>query len=181
MRWFPIAVVMLMASCKGRSRDPSSCTAVADHVLSLVVPADAYARDVREVVKTRCEQDAWPAAMRRCLLDTKGIQSPQHCKQQLPAEHAKRLDDDLAAAERREHGRVVPPVCLAYEQLIAKVGTCDALPKEVRDSLAQRLAAAKQEWTVAADKSPFGPVCASALRAVRVAASECPGVAPTKE
>lgn len=158
--------------CRKPKENPS-CTAVADHVMSLMVPADDYARDVREVFVARCEADKWPAAMRTCLRSTQGIHSPRNCKQQLSGEQAKRLDDDLAVAEQRQRARTLPPVCGQYEELLVKVATCDALPQDVRDSLAQKLAAAKQEWTTAPDKSRYGPICASALRAVRLAAASC--------
>jgi hypothetical protein len=171
-----IVLSFLLAACQSKPAVPT-CDGMADHVLALFQPADAFAKDVRDVFAKRCTADHWTDDMRACIGSTETVTAPHNCKQKLPADQAKRLEDDLKHAEEAEQHRAIPPVCTRYEEVLHKVMACDKLPKDVRDGLALRFAAAKAEWATMQDKRELGSICAGGIKALKSASLDCPGAA----
>jgi len=171
----PILVLCLGAAGCNRNLSPS-CDSVADHVQGLFGGvAESYAVELRGVFATRCTQDKWSPAMRSCVVKTRSLTEPQSCKLKLTAEQSKALDADVAAVDKREAMKIIPGACLRYENMLAQVLTCDALPPEARTQLKTNFDAFKATWPTSADKRLLEPTCASAIVTVKQVASECPG------
>lgn len=168
---FRLAIASLVVTSCNRS-DPPTCAAVGAHIEQLM-DGDA---EIGRTFTGRCTDDAWPAAARACLVATTSLLQPRNCKQHLTADQASKLDAALDAADEREQAAKLPDVCVQYTGLLDQIASCDALPPETRASLARNLADAKARWAAMPDQRAAAPECASALRAVRLAAAECPGV-----
>lgn len=171
-----LVLLLVTAACQRKAEVPS-CEAMADHVLQMFSPIDEFSQDVRGVFATRCREDAWPEEMRSCVGETAAIVEPKNCKQKLVPEQAKKLEDDLKAAEQRQSRKVIPEACNHYERVLKNAIACDELPRETRDALAQRFAQAKAEWAAMPDKSVLAGICSSGIQALKQAAIACPGAA----
>lgn len=169
-----VTLAALGAGCD-RTRTPPTCAEVGAHVVKLFAPADDYARDVGAAFSERCQADGWSGEVRACIGGTRALVEPKHCRQALTEAQRTQLDAALAAAEQRERARVIPAACRRYEQLLAKVMTCDRLPLDARTALQHKLDAAKRDWPSLPDKRALEPICGSAIQAVKAAAVECPG------
>ena len=168
-----LILLLLTSACQRKSNVPT-CEVMADHVQTMFEPVDDFSKSVRSVFVKRCTEDAWSDEMRTCVGDTKALVEPQNCKRKLLPEQQKKLEVDLKEVELRETKKVLPQVCVRYEQVLGLVLACDKLPQSVRDDLAARFKAAKAEWTTMADKSELGPVCSSGIRLLKQAAVDCP-------
>lgn len=151
---------------------------VADHVQTLFGGVgDREAVATRDIFAARCETDQWSADVRACLAGTKSLVEPRNCKQKLTPAQSEKLEADLAAEADREAAKVIPTSCTRYEEVLAKLMTCESFPKAERDALAQKFTAFKAGWEQVEDKRALGEVCAPALAAVKMAASDCPDAA----
>jgi hypothetical protein len=172
-----LSLMCLLTACGTRKPAPS-CVEVADHVLSLFGGVgDREAVATRDIFAARCEMDRWSADARSCVVSTKSLTDPKNCKQKLTPGQSEQLEADLAAEADREAAKVIPGSCTRYEQVLAKLMACESFPKTERDALAQKFAAFKASWEQVEDKRTLGEVCAPALAAVKMAASECPDAA----
>ena len=132
------------SSAKAVEKPAPACTAVGDHMLVLIEPKDDHARKIRDAFALRCEQDKWSPASRTCVVETKSLDEPRGCKQQLAAPQREALERDLAALERDLVK--VPTQCQRYKQRIEQLMTCEKLPQASRDALKQGYDAMSQGW-----------------------------------
>jgi hypothetical protein len=163
-------LVLGLAACRGSETDP--CSAVGAKVQTLL-QHEPSAAELGRVFAERCRSDHWSERARTCITETTSIGAPKNCKQHLDAQQVQSLEAALAQEPRTAP---LPPACLKYDELVAKVRTCEALPKEVRDQLSTNLDAAKARWEALADKELAAPECGMALSSLTHAAAECPGV-----
>ena len=154
---------LLGAACR---REPS-CEAVGDHALSLMAPVDDHARDLRQAIIERCNTDEWPAAARRCILETTSTGDPKGCREHLNPQQSERLDKAIAAADLADSTRTVPRACTDYEALVAAVQRCADVPADLRTTLATNLELARAEWATMPDKRSLAPVCSAAITRVK--------------
>ena len=166
-----VAFVTLLAACRQGSSSEASCTAVSEHVLTLMQPADDYAKAVAFTFRSRCEQDSWSAQAKGCLMGTTSIDSPQNCRAKLTDEQSKKLDDAIATVER---GRF-PASCTQYEKLLEHALACEVLTRELRAALQTNYEAAKAQYKDAPDTSELEMICKNAIAGLRLATNECPG------
>lgn len=145
----------------------------ADHVLLLLEPKDDHARDIRTVFETRCREDHWSAEIRSCVVGTTSLKDPRHCKARLAISARSHLETDLAAAATRARERAVPESCRGYARILAKMMSCDQIPKASRDAMKQGYEALRETWSnlegnarAAADEG-----CKAATDALRQAGS----------
>lgn len=132
-----------------------ACTAVADHVLDLVTPKnpkDDKARKLRDIFALRCEQDAWSADVRTCVLSTTSLKDPKGCKSQLAIPQREALERDLAEAEKAAREAALSS-CDRYKQRIEQLMACDRLPQSSRDALKQGFDAMNSAWSQVGDLS----------------------------
>ncbi len=141
-----------------------------DHVLRLFTPTDAYALDLTKTMVERCEQDQWSTHMRACVVGTTAVSAPKQCRDILTVPQNEALEEALAAVEQREADRV-PPACVRYEQLLARIERCDKVAPDLRQGLRQRLEQAKAS---SPDKRTFATMCDQAAGAVQAVARDCP-------
>ena len=153
MRFAP---VLLIAACHHGATAPpaASCAGVADHVYAML-PQDDHGRSVREAVATRCAKDAWPVAARDCMMVTKTLHDGHHCKDRLTAEQRGALDSDLEAIEKKRAAQL-PPECVRYGVVMARLAGCDKLPQMTRDALQQGFEATSRRWVRYADQPREG-------------------------
>jgi hypothetical protein len=163
--------VALLAGCRQSTSSERSCTAVFDHVLTLMQPVDDYAKSVALAFRLRCEQDSWSAQAKACLLSTTSIDSPKNCRSKLTDEQSQRLDAALDAAE---HSRF-PASCTQYEKLLEKALACEVLPTRMRAALKSNYEAKKAEYADAPDLREFATICENAFAGLKQATIECPG------
>jgi hypothetical protein len=170
-----VLLLMVIAAC-----DPSapSCSEVSGHVGKMFAPADAYSLDVEGAFLARCVNDAWSAEVRRCIVSTTSLTDPKNCKSHLTPSQAKLLDADLAQAERREVGRMLPKACLDLEVQVAAAMSCEAIPQAERDRIQKQLAISKAGWDKVIDKQLLAPTCGAAIAALKQATIDCKPVAP---
>ena len=135
--------------------------------------ADDEARELRDAFQTRCEQDRWSDAMRSCLGDTRSLVEPKNCRQHLTSDQNQALEVELMAIEQREKQRTLPMACTQYQQLVADLQPCAAIPEPTRAHLAARAPEAKTQWSSVADKTTLAPGCSAALSALRSLAADC--------
>lgn len=164
-------VLAILASGCGWPDPGPSCDRVADHVLSLMAPVDDQGREVVAAIRARCTADRWPEAVRYCLTSTESLAKPNQCKAKLDEAQRTKLDAELLAAQRR----TLPEACTRYEHAVDQLAGCEAVPRQVRDELRSNLASARAMWSNRQDKRELHAICASALRAVKVAAIDCAG------
>ena len=147
MRWLVVAIAV--CGCHHGDAPPPApgCSAVADHVLSLLEPKDEHARDVRGVFQVRCEQDRWPADVRACVVGTASLKDPKHSKAKLVISERARLDADLSAAAARARDRQVPESCRTYAGILERLMSCDRMPQAARDAMHQGYETLRQSWT----------------------------------
>lgn len=130
---------------------PPTCAATADHVRTLLDEPDAHARKIRDIFAARCEQDAWGAEPRRCIVATRSLDEPQRCKAQLTPAQRSVLERELRAADRVARASKLPTPCEQYKQMIEKLMACDKLPQQSRDALAQAFEAMSTGWAKVED------------------------------
>lgn len=155
-----LALLLVVAACGSKAparpveRPPPTCIAAADHVLDLVEPKDDRARKVRDIFQRRCEQDAWSAEARTCVVETTSLKDPRGCKARLSPPQRDALERELAEADRVARSSKLPGSCAQYKERIAKLMTCDKLPQESRDALKQGMDEMEQSWGNMKDLPP---------------------------
>lgn len=150
-----------------------ACSEVSMHVGRLLGPPDAYSTEVEGAFLSHCLGEKWSAEVRRCLLATTTVEQPKNCRAKLTPEQAAALDQDLAAAERRESARVLPQACLDLEVHVARAMACEAIPKAERERIQQQFTLTKASWDKVVDKQMLSPTCGSAITALKQATVEC--------
>ena len=118
-----------------------------------MLPQDDHGRSVRDVFTARCTKDTWSVETRNCIMDTKTLHDGHHCKDRLSPEQRSAFELDLEVIEKKR-AAVIPPECEHYRLAIAKLETCDRLPRASRDALKQGYDTMSQGWTNAANQSP---------------------------
>jgi hypothetical protein len=125
---------------------PPTCTAAAEHVRTLLRPASARANRTRDVFAARCQADAWSDEVRACIVATRSVHEPRHCKAQLTADQRDALDHELAALPAAARVGWAPLACHEYHGLINALGTCDAMPAAMRAAFQQGYRELVQAW-----------------------------------
>ncbi|MEO7731582.1 MAG: hypothetical protein ABIY55_11460, partial [Kofleriaceae bacterium] len=89
--------IFVVAACRHGAAPAAapSCATSADHVRSLLGPDRARAVKVGEVFARRCEADAWNPEARACVVATRSLHQPRHCKALLTAAQRTALDRAL--------------------------------------------------------------------------------------
>lgn len=142
-----LAWVLLVAACYHGDAEPSAtCTAAAEHVRALIRPASPRANRIRDVLAVRCSVDDWSDEARACVVATRSLRDPQHCKAKLTADQRAALDQELAALPAAAHVAWTPPACNDYRALIDKLGTCPALPPALRAAFEQSYRELVRDW-----------------------------------
>lgn len=132
---------------------------------SLLDPKADSTRAIRGVFATRCRDDAWSGEVRSCVVSTRSLKDPKHCKAKLPIAARARLDADLAA--RRV--QAIPEACRDYARAVEKLMTCDKIPQAARDTIRQAFDMQRELWSKgASDESIQG--CRAAVDAMKQAA-----------
>ena len=126
---------------------PPTCAAAAEHVRVLLRPASARANRIRDVLAARCSADAWSGEVRVCVVATRTLRDPQHCKAKLTAEQRGALDRELAALPAAAHVAWAPPPCNDYRALLDKISMCTALPPELRAAFERGYREIIQDWS----------------------------------
>lgn len=138
-----------------------------DHVLGLFTPVDDHAYELRTLMVERCTRDEWPAAARRCIVETSSITAPKRCREHLSFDQIKQLDAAIVVAEQAERRRTIPAACDEYERLLAALAACRDAPAGLHESLAAQFAKAKEGWPTLPDKSVLDGQCKSALTSLK--------------
>lgn len=113
---------------------------VAHHVHRLLEPRPAmrdaaYARQVYNIVETRCEHDVWSIDARMCVMNTRSLTRPQACKLKLSLAQHEMLDRDLARLEVVTHEPNLP-ACARYLQRLDLLIECTPLSRQEKMKLA---------------------------------------------
>ncbi len=144
------AVLLVLVACGGARTTPApagpTCGATADHVFALIEPKDDHARRIRMTFAQRCEHDAWRDDVRACLVGTRSLKDPRHCKAKLTLDQRGALERDLAELERIARETRLPAACEHYKQVMASVMTCDRMTAQTRDALQQGFDAMSEGW-----------------------------------
>jgi hypothetical protein len=139
--------ILALAACHwGVAPPAATCTAAAEHVRTLIRPPSARADRIRDVVAVRCHADAWSDEVRACVVATRSLREPRHCKAQLTADQRAALDHELAALPAAARVGWAPPACNDYRALIGKLGSCDAMSAASRAAFAQGYRELLQTW-----------------------------------
>lgn len=156
---------------------PPTCTAAAEHVRALIQPASARANQIRDVFAERCDVDEWSAEVRECVVATRSLDSPQHCKAKLTAEQRAALNLELSAIPAAVPAVRLPQTCRDYQVLMQRLDACTVIPQSLRAAFEQGYRELAQGWAPGAtidDVSALETRCrmlASSLR--HIAASAC--------
>jgi len=120
-----------------------------------MLPQDDQGKSVRDVVAARCAKDSWPSGARDCMMGTKTLHDGHHCKDRLTPEQHAALDADLEAVAKKRASQL-PPECVRYGVVMAKLTSCDKLPQMTRDALQQGFDAMARRWVRYADQPREG-------------------------
>ncbi len=129
----------------------TSCTTVSAHVFTML-PQDDHGKSVRDVFAARCTKDSWSSETRSCIMDTKTLHDGHHCKDRLSPEQRSAFEIDLEAIEKKRAAEL-PVECERYRLAMAKIATCDKLPRASRDALQQGFEAMSHGWASVANQS----------------------------
>ena len=125
---------------------PPTCTAAAEHVRTLIQPTSTRANKIRDVFLERCGVDGWSAEVRECVVATRSLNNPQHCKAKLTVDQRAALDRELSAPPVANVAIQIPPACRDYQVLIEKLGSCTVVPPSLRAMFEQGYRELAQEW-----------------------------------
>lgn len=125
---------------------PPTCTAAAEHVRALIQPASARANRIRDVFAERCDVDEWSAEVRECVVATRSLDKPRHCKAKLTAEQRAALDLELSALRAAVPAVQLPQTCRDYQALMQKLGSCTVIRPSLRAAFEQGYRELSQEW-----------------------------------
>jgi hypothetical protein len=157
--------IFVMAACHpgGAQVEGPTCAAAAEHVRTLVGPERPRAGHIREVFEARCEADAWDDEVRACVVATKSLRQPQHCKAKLTQEQRAALDRALAGPVTRSAPEA--RACNDYRAFITRLGACTSLPSATRAALMQVYLDLLHDWSRSAnrDVATLGAACTSML------------------
>jgi hypothetical protein len=123
-----IVVACVLAGCWSTTSPaptpPPTCTAVADHVATLLAPGPG----TRDAILTRCTADHWADDVLRCMLaETAGDR--RHCKQQLTPAQRTALATELATARTP----ALSTACDQFARTMLSLASCDQLPRGMRE------------------------------------------------
>jgi hypothetical protein len=118
-RWL-ITLALVLACSKPKPQQTaqplvSVCPKVADHLVSLMSGAQKHPADatdpLRRVIDHRCEQDAWTAETKQCLLSLANLSEGDRCQKMMtPAQvEAFHRDSEAATVELRGQFTEQPP------------------------------------------------------------------------
>lgn len=180
-----VIFTITLAACSAKQpTKTATCVQVADHVRALLDlgsgpgkparPNDDHARDIRDAFAKRCEQDHWSGDVRACVLGTKSLKDPHHCKDKLEPMQRSALESNLEAADDKQRARL-PTECVVYEQLAGKLATCDKLPQTTRDAMKQAFETSKATWPGNTNKVALGAICQAAAASLKQAAAAACG------
>jgi hypothetical protein len=140
-------------------------TAAADYLISRY--GEGAADEIRAIAQHRCETDRWASPVLRCLDRVTSDNEMQRCIGQLEDHQRRAVEAEMKAfalrppktappdaADDMEEDLLpepddlssIPYSCQQYEQVMAKVMTCDKLPQGSRDAMKQALDAMKSGW-----------------------------------
>ncbi len=142
-------------------------TAAADYLISRY--GDGAADAIREITQHRCEIDRWASSVTSCLARVTSDNEMQRCIGQLEDHQRRAVEAEMKAFVQRPPKispdaavdapenfddldpfaptSELPYACQQYEQIIAKVMTCDKLPQASRDAMKQALDAMRSGWS----------------------------------
>jgi hypothetical protein len=115
-------------------------------VRGLLDPRSPRALRIRDAFAERCEADGWDSDARACVVATKSLSKPRHCKAKLTREQRAALDRDLAMVAATPAAMRLPPVCRDYGALLEKLETCAAMPESTRGALEVAYRQLTQSW-----------------------------------
>jgi hypothetical protein len=115
-----VALVAFGACSKPKAQQaapppPSVCPKVADHLVSLMSGATKHPSDatdpLRRVIGERCEQDAWTAETKQCLLSLASLSEGERCQAMMTQAQvdAFHRDSEAATVELRNQFTEEPP------------------------------------------------------------------------
>jgi hypothetical protein len=117
----PLVIVALLAACSKPKPQPTAqpavsvCPKVADHLVSLMSGATKHAPEatdpLRRVIDQRCEQDAWTAETKQCLLALTSLSAGERCQKMMTAAQVEAFhrDSEAATVELRGQFTEEPP------------------------------------------------------------------------
>jgi hypothetical protein len=121
-------VIALVAACGGGVKkeetappkiDTTSCTAVSESMVAALMQdkevkgnIEARADDIRAMIRKRCEQDAWTAEARQCIVKMQSNEDAIRCNEMLTPEQR----DGLVREQDQQLGTKSEPVQPAAEQ-----------------------------------------------------------------
>lgn len=145
-----VLIAAMLAAChhgQAPPPPPPTCAEAAEHVRALLGREDAGAREIQRVFQVRCQDDRWPGDVRSCVVSTQSFKDPKHCKARLTIAQRSHLDADLQEAAAAVRARQLPPPCVQYREIVAKVASCNRIPQDMRDAMKQGLEALEKNWT----------------------------------
>jgi hypothetical protein len=104
-RW--LVIVALVACSKPKAQGtaqppPSLCPRVADHLVELMSGATKHPPEatdpLRRMIGERCEQDAWSADTKQCLLTLASLSDGKRCQQMMTQAQVEAFQRDSEAA-----------------------------------------------------------------------------------
>ena len=164
--------ILLVAACHHGAAPATapSCAAAGDHVRSLLGPDRARAVKIGEVFARRCEADAWGAEARSCVVATRSLQQPRHCKALLTVEQRGALDHALEVVAATPSAAWTPAACTDYRTTLASLTDCPAIPDAARVALEQAYRQLVLAWARGTyDTGKLEAQCASMLDSLRQA------------
>jgi hypothetical protein len=131
--------ILVVAACHHGAAPAAApaCSAAAEHVRGLLGPERARSAKIRDAFARRCEADGWSPDARACVVATRSLQEPRHCKAMLTADQRGALDRELEVIAATPSTAWTPAVCNDYRAMLGTLGGCPAIPDAARQALEQ--------------------------------------------
>jgi hypothetical protein len=178
-----VGVAVLAVACGGSSSTqtgakPSgavpTCTAVANHVKTLVRKKDDAGDRLVVAFLERCERDGWSEGFKRCVVETESLDKPKRCKDMLSGLQREALDRGIQDAEFGDKDSA----CHEYVRAVKKLGTCPGYTKDMVEQSVQSAQYYVQEYERAETKEARQYAlqsCEDMLRGTQYTLSSCNG------
>jgi hypothetical protein len=162
--------LLVVAACHHGGAPPPvpSCADAAEHVRSLLAPWPRAVRTHDAFVR-RCTADGWSVAVRECVVATRSLRRPRHCKAKLTPQQRTALNYELRIIDAAPWATELD-ACHDYQVLVERLPSCRGMSRAARSAHEQAYRELSRRWEAKDhDTAALAAQCRSMLEGLRQA------------